>query len=41
MNNFFCGLHYLVGHADSADASLKLWESTVSDDMQQAGVHRD
>ena len=27
MNNFFCGLHYLVGLADTAEATLKLWES--------------
>ncbi len=26
MNNFFCGLHFLVG---LADATLKLWESTL------------
>ncbi len=25
MNNFFCSLHYLVGLADSAEATLKLW----------------
>ena len=26
MNNFFCGLHYLVGLAEQAEASLKEWE---------------
>uniref|UniRef100_A0A1X7UCF4 Uncharacterized protein n=1 Tax=Amphimedon queenslandica TaxID=400682 RepID=A0A1X7UCF4_AMPQE len=26
MNNFFCGLHFLVGLADSAEEALKLWE---------------
>ena len=33
MNNFFCSLHYLVGLADSAEATLKLWESTVEDNI--------
>lgn len=27
MNNFFCGLHFLVGLADSAEETLKLWEA--------------
>ena len=27
MNNFFCGLHYLVALADAAEATLKVWES--------------
>ena len=30
-NNFFCGLHYLVGLADSAEATLKIWESTIEE----------
>ena len=29
MNNFFCGLHFLVGLADCAEATLKLWEETL------------
>ena len=33
MNNFFCGLHYLVGLAESAEATLALWE-TIDDDSQ-------
>ena len=33
MNNFFCGLHFVVGLADSAEATLKLWESTFEDDL--------
>ena len=33
MNNFFCGLHFVVGLADSAGATLKLWESTFEDDL--------
>ena len=28
MNNFFCGLHFLVDLADSAEATLSLWEMT-------------
>ena len=32
MNNFFCGLHFLVGLADSAEATLKLWESTLDEE---------
>ena len=31
MNNFFCGLHFITGLADSAEAVLKQWESTVVD----------
>ena len=27
MNNFFCGLHFLVGLADSAEEALKQWEA--------------
>lgn len=28
MNNFFCGLHFVVGLADSAEEVLKVWEAT-------------
>ena len=28
MNNFFCGLHFLVELADCAEATLKLWKET-------------
>lgn len=35
MNNFFCGLHFLVGLADSAEATLKLWETTFDEDSTQ------
>ena len=28
MNNFFCGLHFVVGLAERAEATLKLWEET-------------
>ncbi len=27
MNNFFCGLHFLIALADSAEASVKIWET--------------
>lgn len=33
MNNFFCGLHFLVALADSAEATLKVWESTYESDL--------
>jgi hypothetical protein len=29
MNNFFCGLHFITELADSEEAVLKQWESTV------------
>ena len=32
MNNFFCGLHYVVGLAECTDECLKLWES-ASDNL--------
>ena len=31
MNNFFCGLHFLVGLADTAEETLKTWESTFDE----------
>ena len=34
MNNFFCGLHFLVGLAESAEATLALWE-TIDDECQR------
>ena len=44
MNNFFCGLHFLVGLADEAEATLKAWEATLEDDdgmeKQSSGVQR-
>lgn len=30
MNNFFCGLHYLVGLAECTDEAIKLWECNNS-----------
>ena len=32
MNGFFCGLHYLVGLADSAEETLRLWEAQTRDE---------
>ena len=29
MNNFFCGLHFLVGLADAAEATLKVWSQLL------------
>ncbi|XP_071501580.1 uncharacterized protein [Diadema antillarum] len=29
MNNFFCGLHYLVGLADYASKTIKAWEEMI------------
>ena len=29
INNFYCGLHLLVGLADAAEAVLKAWETNV------------
>ena len=44
MNNFFCGLHFLVGLADAAEATLNIWESTVDDSSNQgktcSGIQR-
>ena len=31
MNNFYCGLHFLVGLADAAEATLKLCEATFDE----------
>ena len=29
VNEFFCGLHFLVGLADQAEATLKVWEGLL------------
>ena len=29
VNEFFCGLHFLVGLADQAEACLKVWENII------------
>ena len=30
VNNLFCGLHYLIGLAETAEATVKLWSSHIS-----------
>ena len=32
VNDFFCGLHFLVGLADQTEASLKAWDRLLYDD---------
>ena len=32
LNDFFCGLHFLVGLADQTEASLKAWDRLLYDD---------
>ena len=34
INQFFCGLHYLVGLADQAETCLKIWESIIHKDKK-------
>ena len=36
MNNFFCGLHFIVGLAECAEATLKLWEE--SHELEAGGI---
>ena len=38
MNNFFCGLHFVVGLADSADATLKVWEAHSAEDNSNSST---
>ena len=42
MNNFFCGLHFLVGLADTAEETVKLWEaqSTSKESCASSGTQR-
>ena len=40
MNNFFCGLHFLVALADAAEATLKLWESVDYKTNATSGTQR-
>ncbi|XP_065887842.1 uncharacterized protein [Dysidea avara] len=43
MNNFYCGLHFIVGLADTAESVLKAWESTiceVGDQGRTSGTQR-
>ena len=32
VNEFYCGLHFLVGMADQAEACLKVWEGILFKD---------
>ncbi len=36
MNNFFCGMHLMVGMADTAASTLKEWENAHFDSPQGA-----
>ena len=43
MNNFYCGLHFIVGLADAAESVLKAWESTIceiGDQGKTSGTQR-
>lgn len=31
MNNFFCGLHYVVGLAECDEETLKVWEASAEE----------
>ena len=34
MYDLFCGLHYIVGLADKAEAALKVWDKLLYDDTR-------
>ena len=38
VNQFFCGLHYLVGLADQAKACFKIWESIIHKDRKVCSI---
>ena len=38
VNQFFCGLHYLVGLVDQAEACLKIWESIIHKDRKVGSI---
>ena len=42
VNNFFCGLHFLVGLADCAEETLKVWEAkhTLQESSGSSGTQR-
>ena len=40
MNNFFCGLHFLVGLAGAAEETVKLWESQSKEKSASSGTQR-
>ena len=37
VNEYFCGLHFIVALADTAEACLKLWEGVVFSDPKKVG----
>ena len=37
MNNFFCGLHYLVGVAECTEEVIKIWEASVTESTETFG----
>ena len=37
VNNFFCGLHFLVGLADCAEETLKVWEAKSATEKESPG----
>ena len=37
MNNFFCGLHYLVGLAECTEEVIKIWEASVTESTETFG----
>ena len=38
VNQFFFGLHYLVGLDDQAEACLKIWESIIHKDKKEGSI---
>ena len=41
VNNFFCGLHYIVGLADCAEEALKAWENdNIPQEASGSGTQR-
>ena len=37
VNDFYCGLHFLVAFGDQAEASLKIWQNLLFDDVFKVG----
>ena len=37
VNDFYCGLHFLVALGDQAEESLKIWENLLFDDVSKVG----
>ena len=37
VNDFYCWLHFLVALGDQAEASLKIWENVLLDDVSKVG----